>query len=652
MTREHAIRFTSVEVAKYYSIRAPHIKQTKTAQWRGSCPIHSGTRASFSIDAGTGRWFCHSQCNCGGDLVDFEEALTGCDFQRAKAEIFRLVGRSEDNCNGSGRRIVAEYNYTDANGALLYQVCRTEPKGFFQRTPDGHGSWINRGPRDEDKVLYHLPEVIAAPIVFVVEGEKDVKALTELGVAATTNVGGAGKWRREYAQFLRAKQVFVIPDADEKGRKHAEDVMRSLDGVATAQLLELPGAKDAAEWIARGGTLEKLAALEEQHKTAPVAHVESAPPEAGTLITRRVSDVEARPIRWLWAHRVPRGKLTILAGFPGLGKSQLTAYLAARVTAGGVWPDGGGKAPGGAQAVILTAEDDTADTLRPRLEAAGADLERVHIVDGVIRGYSGDGTRHQRMFSLESDLAALDTKLTELKQVELVIVDPISAYLGNIDSHVNAEVRGALGPVKELAESHGAAFVAVSHMSKAGGPQALLRVTGSLAFIAAARAGYLVAADPQNAERMLFLPLKINIARQQPGLAFHIETANVSSAAGDIETSRVVWEDAPVTVTADEVMSQSDPEEASALKEARDWLKDTLADGPVSSAELQRQAKAQGISTATLRRAKKSLKVRATKRTGPQGGWNCELEDAQDAQELRGTEVSTLPESTLVEEEI
>jgi hypothetical protein len=192
-------------------------------------------------------------------------------------------------------------------------------------------------------------------------------------------------------------------------------------------------------------------------------------------------------------------------------------------------------------------------------------------------------------------------------------------------------------------------------MNKAGGTQALLRVTGSLAFIAAARAGYLVAADPEDATRRLFLPLKNNLSRPQPGLAYRIEEFTVPSAAGPsetIETSRVVWENAPVTLTADEVMSQADPEEASALKEARDWLKDTLADGPVSSTEIERQAKALGISNATLRRAKKSLKVRATKRTGPQGGWNCELEDAQDAQEFMVTKVSALPESALVEEEI
>jgi hypothetical protein len=229
------------------------------------------------------------------------------------------------------------------------------------------------------------------------------------------------------------------------------------------------------------------------------------------------------------------------------------------------------------------------------------------------------------MFSLESDLAALDRKLTELTRVELVIVDPISANLGNIDSHNNAEVRGELGPVKELAERHTAAFTAVSHMNKAGGTQALLRVTGSLAFIAAARAGYLVAADPQTEGRKLFLPLKNNLAKPQAGLAFYIEEVHLDSAEGEIETSRVVWSDMPVTITADEVMSQTTPEESSALREAQDWLRTALADGPVSSKDIQKQAKDNGIATSTLRRARESLGVRTSKQTGEKGVWEWEL---------------------------
>jgi hypothetical protein len=535
------------------------------------------------------------------------------------------------------------------------------------------------------RVPYQLPEVLTHDVLFTVEGEKDVYTLIDWGLVATTNPGGCGGghlWAEpQWKENFRNKRIAHLFDNDVPGKKHVLAKTHALMGVATEQrIVELPGVgpgEDITDWRDAGHTLDELLALTRAAPVLDSAGVEAlaarwgvaeaelqskggnARPndtmlEAGVLITRRVSEIEARPIGWLWPYRIPSGKLTLIAGHPGLGKSQVTCDLAARVTAGGAWPGCDARAPGGAQVVILTAEDDAADTLRPRLEAAGADLNLVHIIDGVIRGYSGNGTQHQRQFSLESDLAALDHKLKELARVAIVIIDPISAYLGSIDSHVNAQVRGALGPVKDLAERHAAAFVAVSHMSKAGGTQALLRVTGSLAFIAAARAGYLVAADPENAMRCLFLPLKNNLARPQPGLAYRIEGVPVSSAAGLIETSRIVWDDAPVTMTADEVMAALDPEEASALHEAKDWLREILKDGPVSSTEIQRQAKALGISTATLRRAQKSLRIQARKRPGLKGGWDWVMEDAQDAhvQDARDADVQDAPVDRWIEEEI
>jgi 5S rRNA maturation endonuclease (ribonuclease M5) len=128
-------------------------------------------------------------------------------------------------------RQVAWYDYTDEQGALLFQTVRYRPKAFRQRRPNGTGgwTWTVKGVR---KVLYHLPAVIAAPTVFVCEGEKDADALTGLGVTATTNPLGAGKWRDEFSDVLRGKQVYVIPDGDARGRQHAADVMASVDGLA------------------------------------------------------------------------------------------------------------------------------------------------------------------------------------------------------------------------------------------------------------------------------------------------------------------------------------------------------------------------------------------------------------------------------------
>jgi len=217
--------------------------------------------------------------------------------------------------------------------------------------------------------------------------------------------------------------------------------------------------------------------------------------EAGSLITRRVSDIESKPVSWLWHGRIARGKVSIIAGNPGLGKSQVTASIAAIVTTGGRWPvDRSECTPG--DVIFLSAEDDPADTMRPRLEAAGADLHRVHVMDAVISGYTGEGKQQNRAFNLQTDIEALSAKLAELEGVAAVVIDPITAYLGDVDSHRNAEVRALLAPLSDLAAKHRVAIIGVSHLNKAAGTEVLMRVTGSLAFVAAARGGISGGARP------------------------------------------------------------------------------------------------------------------------------------------------------------
>lgn len=343
-------------------------------------------------------------------------------------------------------------------------------------------------------------------------------------------------------------------------------------------------------------------------------------PEAGSLTTRCLADIESKPICWLWPFRIARGKLTILAGNPGLGKSQITASIAAIVTTGGQWPVDRQKCELG-DVLFLSAEDDPADTIRPRLEAAEADLRRIHILNGVRVGYAGNGTQTDRAFSLQKDVNALDAKLAELSDVAVVIIDPITAYLGDTDSHKNADVRCLLTPLSQLAARRSIAIIGVSHLTKAAGTQAIMRVTGSLGFVAAARAAYLVTTDPQDKTRRLFLPMKNNVGPDTSGLAFRIKGATIPCAAGSLETSAVAWESEPVLMTADEAMeTENTPGRASALDAAVNWLRDTLADGPRAAGEVIEQAKAEGIAEKTLQRASRSLQVQKEK-GGMKGGW-------------------------------
>jgi hypothetical protein len=303
-----------------------------------------------------------------------------------------------------------------------------------------------------------------------------------------------------------------------------------------------------------------------------------------------------------------------LAGDPNLGKSLVTLDMAARVSRGTAWPDVPLEPGPAGNVILLSAEDDPADTIRPRLEAAGADLDRVHILQGVEYAAGGKG-----YFNLAADLPVLGRVLDGMADARLVIIDPISAYLGRTDSHVNAEVRSVLGPLADLAARRGVAVVVVTHLSKGMGGKALYRAIGSIAFAGAARAAWHFAADPENPQRRLMLPAKMNLAVAPTGLAYAVESVRLDGL-GDV--GRVAWESSPVTLTADDILATEadNGEPAGARQEAVDWLQEVLAGGPVNAVDVRKRAAADGIASRTLDRAKAPLGVKAT-REGFGGPW-------------------------------
>ncbi len=328
--------------------------------------------------------------------------------------------------------------------------------------------------------------------------------------------------------------------------------------------------------------------------------------------TRRFADIQPQQIRWLWPTRIALGKLTLIAGDPGLGKSMLSASLATHVTTGRPWPDGAACEHAG-DVVLVSAEDDPADTLRPRLDAAGADVARVHLLDFVEEA-TEDGTE-RRSFSLE-DIEALDGLLAEI-DARLVVIDPVSAYLGGTDSHKNADVRALLAPLAEMAARRGVAVVGITHLNKGGGA-AMYRAMGSLAFVAAARAAYLVAKDPDDPDRRLMLPIKNNVGDDRTGLAYAI-------AEGVNGAPLVVWERDVIQTSADEALMPED--DRSELEEAEHFLLEILKHGPKPSREVLKEAKDAGISERTLNQAKAKLKVKSVKQEGS-GRWCWRLSES------------------------
>jgi KaiC/GvpD/RAD55 family RecA-like ATPase len=256
------MNFTANETQAYYRARVPGVKITSQREWRGPCPVHKGKRDSFSVNAATGFAQCHSECARGWDVISLEMELSSCDFVKAKAAVFSLVGRPE--VAWADRDVEAAYDYRDEHGELRYQVVRRFGKKFQQRRPDGRGGWI-WGLGGVEPLPYNLARILKAQFVAVVEGEKDAQNLTRLGLPATCNSGGAGKFKAELARYFTGKDVAILPDNDEPGRKHAVLVARVLHPVAkSVRIVEIPGLPlkgDMSDFIAKGGTLDQINAL-------------------------------------------------------------------------------------------------------------------------------------------------------------------------------------------------------------------------------------------------------------------------------------------------------------------------------------------------------------------------------------------------------
>jgi putative DNA primase/helicase len=337
------------------------------------------------------------------------------------------------------------------------------------------------------------------------------------------------------------------------------------------------------------------------------------------LISRCAAEIEPKRIDFLWPGRIARGKHTAIAGEPGDGKSQLSIYVAATISRGGEWPCGEGRAPVG-NVIILNAEDGAEDTVVPRLIAAGADLKRVHIVSAVLQ----EGGKGRRTFNLQADLALLEKKIGEIGDVALVIIDPISSYMGKTDSHKNSEVRGALEPASEMADRLKVAILSITHFSKSGSgnnSKALHRFIGSIAFVGAPRAAFAVIEDADSEGRILFLHAKNNMAAKLQGLAYRLVQRIVGDTGESIVASYVVWDNEAVAASADEALRATESGgDRTAAAEAEEFLQDKLCQGAAPAKDCEEDARALGIAPRTLRRARKKLGVIAEK-AGLKEGW-------------------------------
>ena len=374
-------------------------------------------------------------------------------------------------------------------------------------------------------------------------------------------------------------------------------------------------------------------AVKAHHATrgSPPADVIDYAPEGKRrprLVVQSFADIEAKPIDWLWRGKVSRGTLTALVSEPGLGKSMVTCDLAARVSTGRPMPDGSAGIAGGASVLIANAEDDPERVLKPRLAAAAADVARIGFVRG-IDDEDGDEAK-RRPFMLE-DVAEMSDALGENPDIALVVIDPVGSFFGSGDSHRDNEVRGLMGPLMKLAADHDVAVVVVMHRRKAASRSADDTVLGSRAFTGVVRQVWHLYKDPEDEAKRLMLPGKCNLAAVASGMSFGI--------AGEDQHARVVWDVAPVRMTADEAASRQidggddGADGRTAMDEATNFLRDLLGDGPREVKEVEREATAAGISVAgALRRAKARVCLPAAREGFGKGGrWMLELKPDGDA---------------------
>lgn len=336
---------------------------------------------------------------------------------------------------------------------------------------------------------------------------------------------------------------------------------------------------------------------------------------------RSGADYARRPVEWLWHKRIPVGKVTLLCGDPGLGKSLVALDVAARVTTGAPFPATpikpqsssplnpepqtlnptdsrpgylrSGSAPG--SVLVLTNEDDIADTIRPRFEALGGDLRRIFFDESIT--------------NLRDDFARLVETLDSIPDCRLIIVDPVNAFVGPSDSHFHTVVRRVLKPLADLAKQRGIAILAVTHLRKSNGAT-IQRAAGTMGFVGFARTVWTISRDRRDPKRRVVVPAKNNLGPTDDALAYSIAVHQ------ELDVPMLAWEPQPLSTTdieeATAPVKKSRGPEAEERRAASVWLTTALTPGPRNAGDLIREGKEEGYNPRTLRRGLEAIGGRST----------------------------------------
>ncbi len=504
ITESHALRM--------FLARVPSARR-RGKEWIGKCPAHDDRKPSLSITAAEdGRVLIKCHAGCDNEQVVSRLGLDLKDLFPSNETIQRQPAR---------RRIVASYSYTDEGGRELFQVIRYQPKDFRQRKPDGARGWkysLN-GTR---RVLYRLPELIAAnsqATVFIVEGEKDVDRLRDIGLIATCNPGGAGKWRVEYLEPLRSRDIVILADADASGKEHAQSVAQSLHAVASSvKVIDLPGLSpkgDVSDWLDGGGDAEALCMLAEnapEWRAADASHdCRGAEDTTSDLAFYNLGDLLARvfPPSDPIIYEQERGEFALINAVTNVGKSTWLRNLALMLTCGATFSP---ILPAGKERRVMLIDFETRrrrlrddlSRMMGQLTPAQRDASERNLLILCETVIDGDGL----CLSMPSHLGVV-AHIAKQAKVDLIIIDTYASGFAVFDENSNGETsRRVLRPLARLASEIDAAIILAHHIGKGASEEGrasegAYRGRGASALGAAAAVVINLTADPHDLNRVV-----------------------------------------------------------------------------------------------------------------------------------------------------
>lgn len=482
------------------------------------------------------------------------------------------------------------------------------------------GTWACKGPHSKERPCRRA-EIVHCPIEFNLVELKKFQAFSEVQkpgekpsafVVKAYSDGG-----RSYARAALHKEVAKIHASDNGHRNDTfnracfsmgtlvgagaileneiqDDLCRAAIGVGLGEI-------EVRKTFHSGMEAGKAKPRDLPSKNG--SHKEAADDDEEPIIVW-AKDIKPKALEWLWPNMILKNKLTTFAGQTSQGKTFITCDVIARVTAGKPWPDLNGECAEVGKALFISGDDDADDTIVPRLIELGADISKVAFLT----------EKAQADWTLAA-LATLDKAIIQMgDDVSIVVVDPPTSYMGQINDHNNSELRSVLTPLKTWASNKRVALILITHINKATGNKidAISRVIGGIGWVTAVRSAFMCLPDPDDHTRQLFLPLKANLGPKPKGLAYRIERREGTDQA------HVEWL-GPVDATADSALGNW-PKIENRGQRAAKWLADRLQEKPIwESNDLLRDGKHAGYSRDAMFEAKAILQIKAVKNSHEDG---------------------------------